>query len=226
VIEDLWYKNAIFYSLDCETFYDADGDGMGEFDGLSERLDYVASLGATCVWLQPFYPSPDRDGGHDITDYLAVDPALGDLGKFVRFMEKADTLGLRVILDLVVNHTSREHPWFQRARGDRTSVYRDYYVWADEPAAFSEEQVSFKGEEAAIWSFDPMAGQYYLHKWLHRHPIVGSLSSLERAAGQLGLFFRVAGRGHAGDAFELRRRVRPWLSLSPCGGCAGSGDAG
>lgn len=168
--ENLWYKNAIFYSLDCETFYDADGDGIGELDGLTERLDYVASLGVTCIWLQPFYPSPDRDGGYDITDYLAVDPALGDLGKFVRFMEKADALGLRVVVDLVVNHTSHEHPWFQTARRDRTSVYRDYYVWADEPPPFSEEQISLKGEVATIWSFDELAGQFYLHKFHREQP--------------------------------------------------------
>src|SRR5690606_10821604 len=143
---------------------------MGDFDGLISRLDYIASLGVPCIWLHPFYPSPDRDGGYDVTNYLAVDPGLGDLGTFVRFIEKADALGLRVVIDLVVNHTSREHPWFQAARRDRNSPYRDYYVWADQPVPIAESQLNLVGEEAQTWSFDAVAGQYYLHRFYAEQP--------------------------------------------------------
>lgn len=218
VIGPFWYKNAIFYSLDCETFYDANGDGTGDFEGLIERLDYVASLGATCLWLQPFYPSPDRDGGYDITDYLNVDPLLGDLGKFVCFMEKANTLGLRVVVDLVVNHTSREHAWFRAARSDRKSVYRDFYVWADEPAPFTDEQVSLKGEEDRIWSFDEAAGQYYLHKFYREQPDLNIANPRVRAEilRIMGFWLRLGVAGFRVDAAEFLVESYPHhLDLSP-----------
>ncbi len=117
-IADLWYKNAIIYCLDVETFMDGNGDGVGDFAGLTDKLDYLAGLGVTCLWLQPFYPSPNRDNGYDVSDYYGVDPKHGTPGEFVEFMNHAEQLGMRVIADLVVNHTSDRHPWFQSARKD------------------------------------------------------------------------------------------------------------
>jgi glycosidase len=131
---DPWWKNAVIYCLDVETFYDADGDGCGDLTELIERVDHAARLGASCLWLMPFCPTPNRDDGYDITDYLAVPPPWRS-----RRRRRCDTprarSGLRVIVDLVVNHTSDERPWFRAARADRTSRYRDYYVWSDDPAA-------------------------------------------------------------------------------------------
>ena len=118
MIADLWYKNAVIYSLDVETFMDANGDGVGDFEGLIRRLDYLECLGVDVLWLAPFQPSPNRDDGYDITDYYGVDPRYGSLGDFVEFMHQAKKRGIRVIIDLVVNHTSDEHPWFQEARAE------------------------------------------------------------------------------------------------------------
>ena len=118
---DLWYKNAIIYCLDVEKYVDSNGDGIGDFAGLSRRLDYLAGLGVTCVWLQPFYPSPNRDNGYDVADYYGVHPKHGTLGEFVDFMNHAEQIGMRVIVDLVINHTSDRHPWFQAARKDPAS---------------------------------------------------------------------------------------------------------
>src|SRR5437870_521655 len=130
MIDDLWYKNAVIYSLNVGTFMDTNGDGVGDFEGLSRRLDYLAGLGVTCVWLQPFYPSPQRDNGYDIADYYGVDRQYGSSGDFVDFMNHARAVGLRVIVDLVVNHTSTEHPWFKEARRSPRSKLRDWYVWS------------------------------------------------------------------------------------------------
>ena len=132
MIKDLWYKNAVIYCLDVETFMDASGDGIGDFEGLSRRLEYLAGLGVTCLWLQPFYPSPNRDNGYDITDYFGVHQKHGTPGDFVELMNHAGALGLRVIVDLVVNHTSIDHPWFQSARKDEESPFRDWYVTVNE----------------------------------------------------------------------------------------------
>ncbi len=131
---DLWYKGAIIYCLDVEIYMDGDGDGIGDFKGLLHRLDYIAGLGINCIWLMPFYPTPNCDNGYDVTDYYSVDPRLGTLGEFIEFIRQATDRGIRVIIDLVVNHTSIEHPWFQAACRDRNSKYRDYQLVAGFPA--------------------------------------------------------------------------------------------
>jgi maltose alpha-D-glucosyltransferase/alpha-amylase len=130
---DRWYENAVIYAVDVEVFQDSDGDGVGDFQGLVSRLDYLNHLGVDCLWLLPFYPSPNRDNGYDVMDYYGVDPRHGTLGDFVEFLGAADGRGIRVLVDLVANHTSDRHPWFQRAREDPDSEYRDYYVWSTDP---------------------------------------------------------------------------------------------
>jgi trehalose synthase len=157
---DLWWKNAIVYCLDIETFADSDGDGCGDLGGFVERIDHVANLGATCIWLMPLYPTANRDDGYDITDYLGVDGRLGDLGDLVEAIRHANDRGLRVLMDLVVNHTSDRHPWFQAACADRSSPFRDYYVWTDDPAADKETN----------WTFCEEAGQYYQHQFAAFQP--------------------------------------------------------
>ena len=167
-IDDLWYKNAIIYCLDVETFQDANGDGVGDFEGLKRRLDYLHGIGVTCVWLQPFYGSPNRDNGYDVSDYYSVHEKHGSLGDFVSFMEHAKALGLRVIVDLVVSHSSIDHPWFQAARSDSKSPYRDWYVWADERPKNHRDGIVFPGRQTTTWTWDRQAGQYYFHRF-YRH---------------------------------------------------------
>jgi maltose alpha-D-glucosyltransferase/alpha-amylase len=169
-IEDLWYKNAVIYCLDVEKYMDANGDGTGDFEGLSRRLEYLAGLGATCVWLQPFYPSPNRDNGYDVSDYYGVDPKHGTPGDFVEFMNHAKALGLRVIIDLVVNHTSRDHPWFQAARNDPNSRFRNWYVWADERPEDYDTGIVFPGVQRSTWTFDGAAGMWYFHRFYDHEP--------------------------------------------------------
>src|SRR5215210_2614036 len=166
---DLWWKNAVVYCLDVETFRDSDGDGVGDFRGLIDEIDYLAGLGVTCLWLMPFYPSPNRDDGYDISDYYAVDPRLGTLGDFVELVRTAADRGIRVILDLVVNHTSEKHPWFAEARASRDSPRRDWYVWRDEPAA-EPASIAFPDKETSNWQRDRKSGQYYLHRFYRFMP--------------------------------------------------------
>lgn len=165
-----WYRNAIVYSLDVETFLDSDGDGIGDFQGLIDRLDYLAALGVTCIWLLPYFPSPNRDNGYDVKDYYNVDPRLGCLGDFAQLIDKAQVYGIKVIIDLVVNHTSVEHPWFQEARKNKNSKYHNYYVWSAKPSKFDEIELNLSGEENTMWSFDKKAGQYYLHRYYKEQP--------------------------------------------------------
>jgi maltose alpha-D-glucosyltransferase/alpha-amylase len=165
-----WYQNTIVYSLDVETFYDANGDGIGDFQGLIDKLDYLAALGITCIWLLPFFPSPNRDNGYDIKDYYNVDERLGCLGDFTQLMDKAQVFGIKILIDLVVNHTSIEHPWFRQAKRSRNNRYRNYYVWSDEPLVFDSVELSFSGEENTMWTFDDEAGQYYLHRFYKEQP--------------------------------------------------------
>jgi trehalose synthase len=167
---DLWWKNAVIYCVDVELFNDGDGDGIGDFAGLTDQVDYLAGLGVTCVWLMPFYPTPNRDNGYDIADFYGVDPRLGTLGDAVEFLRAARERGIRVIADLVVNHTSVDHPWFQAARADRGSPYRDFYVWADQPPAEGPKDVVFPGQETSNWELDERAGQYYLHRFYKSMP--------------------------------------------------------
>jgi maltose alpha-D-glucosyltransferase/alpha-amylase len=169
MVHELWYKNAVVYSLDVETFLDSDGNGVGDFEGLTNQLDHLAGLGITCLWLLPFYTSPNRDNGYDVMDYYNIDPRLGMLGDFVEFMHKARERGLRVLVDLVVNHTSIQHPWFQAARADKNSKYRNYYVWSDHPPETQMEPV-FPGAEESIWEYDEKAGAYYLHHFYKEQP--------------------------------------------------------
>ena len=170
VSSDHWYKNAIIYNLDVETYQDGNGDGVGDFEGLTRRLDYLSGIGVTCLWLLPFYPSPERDNGYDVTDYFGVNPRYGTLGHFVDFMRETRERGIRVIIDLVVNHTSDEHPWFQAARSDPKSPYRDYYVWNENPQTLGREHVAFPGEQERIWTYDEKAKAHYLHHFYQFQP--------------------------------------------------------
>ncbi|CAM3534461.1 alpha-amylase family protein [Kibdelosporangium persicum] len=167
---DVWWKDAVIYCLDVETYRDGNGDGCGDFLGLTQQIDHLARLGVTCVWLMPFFPTKERDDGYDITDFYTVDPRLGTLGDFVEFVRTARDRGLRVISDLVVNHTSDQHPWFRSARSDRDSPYRDWYVWRDEPPADGPQGIVFPDKEKSLWDYDERTGQYYLHRFYKTQP--------------------------------------------------------
>jgi maltose alpha-D-glucosyltransferase / alpha-amylase len=162
---DLWYKNAVIYCIDVETYMDGDGDGVGDFVGLTQRLDYISGLGITCVWLMPFYPSPNKDNGYDVMDYYSVDGRLGSLGDFVEFARQAQERGIRIIVDLVVNHTSDQHPWFQTALKDNNSKYWNYYLWSQEEPDDIEEDVMFPGLQDTTWTYSPKAKAYYAHRF-------------------------------------------------------------
>lgn len=167
---DLWWKNAIIYCVDTQSFQDTNGDGTGDLDGLTRRLDYLAGLGITCLWLMPIYPSPERDHGYDVADYYNVDPKYGTLGDLVELMCAARERGIRVIADLVVNHTSIEHAWFQAARRGRDDFYHDFYVWADEKPKNAHEGVIFPGKQHTTWSYDRSAKRWYMHRFYPHQP--------------------------------------------------------
>ena len=152
MIDDLWYKNAVIYCLDVGSFMDTSGDGVGDFQGLARRLDYLAGLGVTCLWLLPFQPTPNRDNGYDISDYYGVDSPHGSLGDFVEFSHEARVRGVRVIIDLVINHTSNRHWWFQEARADEQSRFRDFYVWSKTKPRGADQGIVFPGVQKTTWS--------------------------------------------------------------------------
>lgn len=162
---NLWYKNAVLYCLDVETYMDGNGDGVGDFVGLTQRLDYIAGLGITCVWLMPFYPSPNKDNGYDVMDYYTVDPRLGSLGDFVEFARQARERGIRILIDLVVNHTSDQHPWFQAAVKDKNSKYFDYYFWSKQEPEDIDEGIVFPGRQKSTWTYQSEVGAYYAHRF-------------------------------------------------------------
>ena len=167
---DLWYKNTIIYSLNVASFMDGDEDGIGDFKGLTERLDHIAKLGVDCIWLLPFYPSPRLDHGYDVTNYYDVAPELGTLGDFVEFSHQARLRGLRLIIDLPINHTSDQHPWFRNARADPHSPYRDYYVWSRTKPLDTNGGVVFPGFQSSVWTYDPRARAWYFHRFYPHQP--------------------------------------------------------
>ncbi|MGX4652434.1 alpha-amylase family protein [Micromonospora sp. SCSIO 07396] len=167
---DRWYSEAVVYCLDVDTYADSDGDGVGDFRGLIGRLDYLARLGVTCLWLNPIHPSPNQDDGYDATDFYNVDPRLGTLGDFAELLHQAQNRGIRVIIDLVVNHTSDQHPWFQSARSSPDSPYRDWYVWADHEPADRHQGMVFPGEQHETWSYDRTAKAWYYHRFYKFQP--------------------------------------------------------
>ena len=169
-INDLWYKNAVIYCLSVGTFMDANGDGIGDFEGLMRRLDYLHGLGITAIWLMPFQSSPGRDDGYDISDYYGVNPAHGTLGDFVEFTHGAKQRGIRVIIDLVVNHTSDQHRWFQEARRDPRSRYRDWYVWSEKKPAGANTGMVFPGVQKSTWTYDKEARAWYFHRFYDFQP--------------------------------------------------------
>jgi maltose alpha-D-glucosyltransferase/alpha-amylase len=168
-MQALWYRNAVIYQVDVAFFLDSNGDGWGDLRGVTERLEHIRGLGANCIWLLPFYESPYDDGGYDVTDHLAVDPRFGDVADLAMLLNKAESLGLRVIVDLVPQHTSIQHRWFQEARSDPRSPYRDYYVWADEPEDADVEPV-FPTVEDSVWTWDEEAQKFYRHVFYDFEP--------------------------------------------------------
>ncbi|MBA3948106.1 MAG: maltose alpha-D-glucosyltransferase [Herpetosiphonaceae bacterium] len=168
--QSLWYKDAVFYEVHVKTFYDGNGDGIGDFPGLTSKLDYLQGLGINCIWLLPFFPSPLRDDGYDIADYSTINPAYGTLEDFKSFLGAAHQRGIRVIADLVMNHTSDQHPWFQAARSDPHSPYRDYYVWSDTPERYREARIIFTDTEPSNWTWDEQAGAYFWHRFFSHQP--------------------------------------------------------
>src|ERR1700677_35101 len=170
MINDLWYKNAVIYCLSVATYMDADADGSGDFQGLMRRLDYLQGIGITAIWLMPFQPSPRKDDGYDVADYYGVDPRYGTLGDFVEFTHGCKQRGMRVLIDLVVNHTSNEHLWFQEARRDPQSKYRNWYVWSKKKPKNASSGVVFPGVQKSTWDYDETAKAYYFHRFYDFQP--------------------------------------------------------
>ena len=170
MIKDLWYKNAMVYCLSVATFIDSNADGIGDFQGLMRRLDYLNGLGVGAIWLMPFQKSPGRDDGYDISDYYSVNPAYGTLGDFVEFTHGAKQRGIRVLIDLVVNHTSEEHHWFQEARSNPHSKYREWYVWSKKRPVNAGRGMVFPGVQKSTWKYDSVAKEWYFHRFYDFQP--------------------------------------------------------
>ena len=165
-----WFKRAVFYEVLVRSFKDSDGDGVGDLRGLIEKLDFLEWLGVDCLWLPPFYPSPLRDGGYDVSDYMNVLPEFGTLDDFSRFVRLAHDRGMRVIVDFVMNHTSDQHAWFQSSREDPDGPYGDFYVWADDDTGYTDARIIFVDTETSNWAFDPVRRQYYWHRFFSHQP--------------------------------------------------------
>ncbi len=166
----LWYKDAIIYQVHVRTFYDSNGDGIGDFQGLEQRLDYLEQLGIDAIWLMPFFPSPLRDDGYDIADYKAVHASYGNLEDFKSFLNSAHRRGIRVIIEMVLNHTSDQHPWFQQSRSSQDNPYRDWYVWSDTDTRYKGTRIIFLDTEMSNWAWDPVSKAYYWHRFFSHQP--------------------------------------------------------
>jgi maltose alpha-D-glucosyltransferase / alpha-amylase len=168
--DPLWYQRAVFYEVLIRGFADSNSDGTGDLRGLASKLDYLQWLGIDCLWLLPIYESPLRDGGYDISDFLKVLPEFGDLGDFVELVDGAHRRGMRVIADLVMNHTSDQHPWFQASRADPDGPFGDFYVWSDDDTRYPEARIIFVDTEKSNWTWDAVRGQYYWHRFFSHQP--------------------------------------------------------
>jgi len=169
-MENLWYKNAVFYEISVRAFKDSNGDGNGDLRGLTEKLDYLKTLDVDCIWIMPIYPSPLKDDGYDIADYYSVDKAFGSLDDLKELIHSAHERDISIVMDLVLNHTSDEHPWFQASRSDRNSPYRDYYVWSDTDQKYKDARVIFVDTEPSNWTWDEKTSQYYWHRFYASQP--------------------------------------------------------
>lgn len=212
---DLWWKNAVIYCLDVETFLDGNGDGVGDMRGLARRIDYLAQLGVTCLWLMPFYPSPDRDDGYDVSDFYGVDPRLGDHGEFVEMIRTANDRGMRVIVDLVVNHTSDRHPWFVSAKRSVNSPYRDYYIWRDDAPPKGQKNAVFPGEADGIWTKDEASGQWYQHSFYEHQPDLNIANPAVRdeLARVIGYWLQLGVAGFRVDAVPFFLEMPPGAQI-------------
>jgi maltose alpha-D-glucosyltransferase/alpha-amylase len=171
VDEPFWYRDAAIYQVHVRCFFDSNGDGVGDFAGLTEKIDYIQSLGVSAIWLLPFYPSPLRDDGYDIAHFEGVHPHYGTRRDFLTFLNAAHDRGLKVITELVINHTSDQHPWFQAARqAKRGTSKRDFYVWSDTDQRYAGVPIVFKDTERSNWTWDPVAEQYFWHRFFHHQP--------------------------------------------------------
>jgi maltose alpha-D-glucosyltransferase/alpha-amylase len=201
--DPLWYKDAIIYQIHVKAFRDSNRDGYGDFPGLIEKLDYIQSLGVNCLWLLPFYPSPLRDDGYDIASYEAVHPHYGTLDDFKRLLDEAHARGIRVITELVINHTSDQHPWFQRARhAPRGSPERDFYVWSDDPTKYKDARIIFTDTEKSNWAWDPVAEQFYWHRFFSHQPDLNfdNPAVIEAVKNVMRFWFRLGVDGMRLDA--------------------------
>ncbi|WP_392544438.1 alpha-amylase family protein [Oryzobacter telluris] len=199
---DVWWKSAVFYCADVETFQDSNGDGVGDLRGMTDRIEYLADLGITCLWLMPFYPTAGRDDGYDITDFFGVDPRLGTLGDFVELVRTARSRGIRVIVDFVMNHTSDKHPWFRSARRSVDDPYRQHYVWSATKPRSSAKEVVFPDKEDSIWELDEKTGEWFLHHFYKTQPDlnVANPAVQEEIARTLGFWLELGVAGFRIDA--------------------------
>lgn len=224
-MKDLWYHHAIIYSLEVETYKDSNNDGIGDFEGLVSKLDHLSGLGVNCIWLRPFFPSPLIDDGYDIEDYYSIDKRIGNLGDFTDFMIKAKALGIRIIIDLVVNHTSNQHQWFQKSREDKHSKFRNYYIWKEKLSAEDKKHENMIGEDT-IWTWDDKAQAYYMHHFLKEQPDlnVANTEVRDEIKKVMGFWLQLGISGFRIDAahvlvhetkdriFEMLNEMRDFLS--------------
>jgi len=217
-VSERWYREAVIYCVEVDSFADSNGDGWGDLPGLTGRLDYLARLGVTCLWLNPIHPSPHRDDGYDVSDYYGVDPRLGTLGDFTELAIQARQRGIRLLLDLVVNHTSSEHPWFRSACDDPDSRYRDWYVWSETEPPDRRQGIVFPGEQKETWTFQPQAGAWYFHRFYDFQPDLNWANPDVRAeiAKVMAFWLQLGASGFRIDAAPfVLEQVKPGVDPGP-----------
>jgi maltose alpha-D-glucosyltransferase/alpha-amylase len=217
-MSERWYQQAVIYCLEIASYQDSNGDGIGDLRGLISRLDYLSRLGVSCLWLSPIHPSPWKDDGYDVSDYYGVDPRLGSLGDFAELTRQAKERGIRIILDLVVNHTSNEHPWFVSARSDPASPFRNWYVWSEEEPPNRRQGTVFPGEQSETWSFDEQAGAWYFHRFYDFQPDLNFTNPDVRAEVTkiMGFWLQLGASGFRIDAAPfILEQVTPGVDAGP-----------